>query len=34
MMSVDITPGASFHARARSQFLFQAPIYGGGATTS
>lgn len=33
MMSVDITPGPSFHASA-PKFLFQAPIYGGGATTS
>lgn len=33
MMSVDVTLGASFHASA-PKFLFQAPIYGGGATTS
>ena len=33
LMSVDITHGRAFHASA-PKFLFQAPIFGGGATTS
>jgi len=33
MMSVDVTPGSTFHASV-PKFLFQVPIYGGGATTS
>jgi dipeptidyl aminopeptidase/acylaminoacyl peptidase len=33
LMSVDVTPGSTFHASV-PKFLFQVPIYGGGATTS
>jgi len=32
LMSVEVAPGAAFHASA-PKFLFQAPIFGGGATT-
>jgi hypothetical protein len=33
LMSVDVAPGAAFKAGV-PKFLFQAPIFGGGATTS
>jgi len=32
LMSAEIAPGSAFHASA-PKFLFEAPIYGGGATT-